>query len=147
MLLAQTDELVGGSVEFAKEFGLEGFLLTAILFGLAFGLWKIGGRVADALIVSVSNIAESGRQTSEATKGIKNAVDLMASHNISIDEQLKSINLNTTDHSTQNSKILNTQLALISILMQQPNINDHVRTTLNSVYEEVKKQDHTIYRP
>lgn len=147
MLLAQTDELVGGSVEFAKEFGLEGFLLTAILFALAFGLWKIGGKVADALIVSVTNIAESGRRTSEATQGIKNAVDLMASHNISIDEQLKSINLTTINQGHQSNKIVNTQLALISILMQQPNLSDHLKQTLNTVYDEVKKQDHTIYRP
>ena len=148
MLLAQSEQLVDGGVQFAKEFGLEGFLLTAILFALAFGLWKIGGRVADALIVAVSNIADSGRKTSEATLGIKNAMDIMANNNISMQTSLDNVANQNITITSQTNKIANTQLAIISILMQHPNISDAVKQNLNTLYEDVRKQTdiHAMYK-
>lgn len=141
MLLAQTDALISEAGSYAERFGFSAFLLTAILFALAFALWRLGGRLTDGLIIAISSMADSGKKTSEVTQGIKNVLDVMTIHNGSIDEQLKIISSQNIITGTHQAKIVNTQLALISILIQViPDTSVQVKQSLNQIYEDLKKQ-------
>lgn len=141
MLLAQTDALISEAGNYAERFGFSAFLLTAILFALAFALWRLGGRLTDGLIVAISSMADSGKKTSEVTQGIKNVLDVMSVRNNSIDDQLKIISDQNISTSSHQLKLVNTQLALISILIQViPDTSVQIKQSLNQVYEDLKKQ-------
>lgn len=135
------EQAVEYGVRFAERFGLEAFLLTAILLGIGFFIWKVGSRLADAIIIAAANLSDSSKITAEVTKDIKNAVDAMNDRTKATNDQLIVMFRENTIAAKHNVKILSTQLTVISILMQYvPDYDPQSKAALQEVYHDLKNE-------